>query len=252
MRHSFILKNITMRSKSTQYIFGKNPVLEALHTRPEIIRRLYVDPGKQGEVRGHTTLPIHPFDYKHPPEGLAKDAVHQGFAAEVDGAKLLIPLKSFLADLQVTSRTVLTILGEVQDPHNVGAIIRSAAAFGVAGVLIPPHRQAGVTGTVIKASAGMAFTVPLVEISNVNSTIETLKKNDFWVYGLDSGGEVQLDAERFDRPSVFVIGNEGEGLRQKTREACDAIVSIPMDNRCESLNASTAAAVAFYARYTQR
>jgi 23S rRNA (guanosine2251-2'-O)-methyltransferase len=135
----------------------------------------------------------------------------------------------------------------VQDPHNVGAVIRSAAGFGLTSVLIPKHRQAGVTGTVVKVSAGMAFKIPLVEVANVNRAIEDLKEIGFFVYGLDGGGDSALTTEKFTKASVFVLGNEGEGMRQKTREHCDIILSIPTHARCESLNASASAAVVFYA-----
>jgi 23S rRNA (guanosine2251-2'-O)-methyltransferase len=142
-------------------------------------------------------------------------------------------------------------LGEVQDPHNVGAVVRSAAAFGLRGVLIPKHRQAGVTGTVVKVSAGMAFKIPLVEVANANRTIEDLKKMGFFIYGLDGEGDVALPLEDFSKPSVFVLGNEGEGMREKTKEHCDSILSIPIHGRAESLNASASAAVVFYAWSSQ-
>ena len=134
-------------------------------------------------------------------------------------------------------------MGEVQDPHNVGAVIRSAAAFGVKGVLIPPHNQAPVTGTVVKVSAGMAFRIPLVTISNVNSTIRDLQSDGFWVYGLEGGGEANTVTEQYSKPSVFVLGNEATGLREKTREVCDELISITMHPQCESLNAAAATAI---------
>ena len=137
----------------------------------------------------------------------------------------------------------MLILGEVQDPHNVGAVIRSAAAFGFAGVLIPPHNQAPVTGTVVKVSAGMAFRIPLVTISNVNAVIRDLQQSGFWVYGLEGDGTVSTVNEEFAKPTAFVLGNEGSGLREKTKEACDDLISVPISKRCEPLNAAAATAV---------
>ena len=137
----------------------------------------------------------------------------------------------------------LLVLGEVQDPHNVGAVIRSAAAFGFAGVLIPPHNQAPVNGTVVKVSAGMAFRIPLVTIPNVNTVLRDLKEDGFWVYGLEGEGTTKTTTEKYTRPTVFVLGNEGSGLREKTKELCDELLSIPIHPRCESLNAAAATAV---------
>ncbi|MFZ2501025.1 MAG: RNA methyltransferase, partial [Minisyncoccia bacterium] len=141
----------------------------------------------------------------------------------------------------------VAILAEVQDPHNVGAIIRSAAAFGLAGVLIPEHHQAGISGTVVKTSAGMAFRIPLVSIGNVNNAIKVLKEKGFWVYGLAMDGTAALGAEAFDTPSAFIVGNEGVGIREKTLEHCDVTLNVPMHPRTESLNAAVSAAVVFYA-----
>ena len=138
------------------------------------------------------------------------------------------------------------MLDELQDPHNVGAIIRSAAAFGATGVLLPEHNQAPVTGTVIKTSAGMVFRIPLVKIGNVNQTLRLLKEKGYWVYGLAMDGSSNLQKTTFDTPVVFVIGNEGEGIRQKTLELCDIKITIPMNPRCESLNAAVAASVVLY------
>ena len=159
----------------------------------------------------------------------------------------LLELDAFLAGREVSPALSLVILGEVQDPHNVGAIIRSAAAFGASGVLIPERRQAPITPVVLSASAGAAWDIPLVSVGNVNQAIRTLKERGFWTYGLAGDGANPLGKERFDAPAAFVLGNEGEGLREKTREHCDIVLSIPQSTRVESLNVSNAAAVALYA-----
>lgn len=179
--------------------------------------------------------------------GIEKDAVHQGVVAEVSLATLVRPYRDFATGLTVGNDTALVLLGEIQDPQNVGAIIRSAAAFGVAGVLIPEHNQAQVTGLVARVSAGMAFRVPLVSVGNVNTALRDLKERGFWIYGLDEASSRPLTKEVFDTPALFVLGNEAKGIREKTRELCDILVSIPMDPRCESLNAAAAAAVTLYA-----
>jgi 23S rRNA (guanosine2251-2'-O)-methyltransferase len=138
------------------------------------------------------------------------------------------------------------LLDELTDPHNVGAIIRSAAAFGAAGVLIPSHNQAPITGTVVKTSAGMAFRIPLIAIGNVNQAVDALVKEGFRTYGLVMDGSRNVAEEKFDAPSLFIVGNEGAGIRQKTLERCDVKLRIPMNERAESLNASVSAAVVLY------
>lgn len=232
---------------SVEYIYGKHAVLEAITSRPDVVTELHIAKDFSDEqyldrvmARGHAPRPL---NTKNPPRGISANANHQGVVAGVVTERLMVPYKQFVAELTTDASTALLVLGEVQDPHNVGAVIRSAAAFGFAGVLIPPHNQAPVTGTVVKVSAGMAFRIPLVAISNVNTAVRDLKEKGFWVYGLSGEGAVSTATEKFSRPTVFILGNEGEGLRVKTSELCDELISIPMHPRCESLNAAAAAAV---------
>ena len=230
-----------------EYIFGKHAVSEALIQRPDVVKQIFLDLNFSDEkiirqIESSNIVPK-PLNLKNPPRGVSANAAHQGIVAAILPEKLMVDYKTFVQKLDVSSRTALLILGEVQDPHNVGAVIRSAAAFGLAGVLIPPHNQAPVTGTVIKVSAGMAFRIPIVAISNVNSVIRDLQKRGFWVYGLEGNGTVSTTNERFEKPSTFVLGNEGSGLRQKTKEVCDDLISIPIHPRCESLNAAAATAI---------
>ena len=177
---------------------------------------------------------------------VGRDTAHQGVIAVTDPGSLMLDFKQFAAALRPTERTMLVLLDELTDPHNVGAIIRSAAAFGAAGVLIPEHNQAPITGTVVKTSAGMAFRIPLVSIGNVNQAVDALKKLGFVTYGLVMNGAQNIADEKFAAPALFIIGNEGEGIRQKTMERCDVSLRIPMNARTESLNASVSAAVVLY------
>jgi 23S rRNA (guanosine2251-2'-O)-methyltransferase len=234
------------------YIFGKHAVLEALIHRPELVRELHIEHGFNDEKIFNrltkTKIVPKPLNPKRLPGGLRGEAVHQGIIAGIAVSDLMIDYKDFIQTITPSPSTCVLILGEVQDPHNVGAVIRSAAAFGLAGVLIPPHNQSPVTGTVVKVSAGMAFRIPLVEIRNVNATVRDLKERGFWIYGL-AGEEGALSAptEVFTKPTAFILGNEGSGLREKTREVCDNLISIPMHPRCESLNAAASAAIVMYA-----
>ena len=252
-----------MRSTSSPagkvYIYGKHALLEALRNTPHVIRKVFLAPDMRHAYRqaGDTELRALLEKHEIPTATLApgsgkdlvgRDATHQGVIATMDPSSLLVSLDDFLATLPASGfpHIAIAILGEVQDPHNVGAIIRSAAAFGLSGVLIPEHNQAGVTGAVVKASAGMVFRIPLVTIGNVNNTLKILKEKGFWIYGLAMDGTTSLGTDTFDAPVAFVVGNEGAGIREKTLAACDVTLSIPIHKRTESLNAAVSAAVVFY------
>lgn len=229
------------------FIYGKHAVKEAFAACPAAVRIVYTTDEDFGRAVKKAGTAVEPLNTHKLPGDVSKDAVHQGFVASIDLGKLMLPFDVFTRTLEVTNDTALVLLGEIQDPHNVGAIIRSAAAFGVSGVLIPEHRQAQITGAVIKASAGMAFRIPLISIGNVNTTIRDLKKQGFWVYGLAGGATQTIGEEDFEKPSVFILGNEGAGIREKTLDHCDINLKIPMAAEVESLNASVAAAIVCYA-----
>jgi 23S rRNA (guanosine2251-2'-O)-methyltransferase len=239
-----------MPSREKVYIYGKHALMEALTNAPHIIRKAFLAPNLRDtelrvllEKHRIATAELAPGKGK---EFVGKDTAHQGVIFTIDPSRLLMSLDAFLATIDVKTNPAVAILGEVQDPHNVGAIIRSAAAFGLSGVLIPEHNQAGVTGAVVKTSAGMAFRIPLVSIGNVNNTLKVLKEKGFWIYGLAMDGTTSLGTDVFDAPSAFVVGNEGAGIREKTLAACDVTLSIPIHARTESLNAAVSAAVVFY------
>jgi len=229
------------------YIFGKHAVREVLQERPDVVVELHAaaefgDEVILGAAEFHKVA-IKTLNLKNPPRGISSNAAHQGIVAGIYPEKLTVPYKEFIHNLNMTNDTGLLVLGEVQDPHNVGAVIRSAAAFGIKAVLIPPHNQAPITGTVVKVSAGMAFRIPLVTIPNVNTALRDLKERGFWTYGLEGDGTTSTISETYPKPSVFVLGNEGSGLRTHTKEVCDDLISIPLHPQCESLNAAAATAI---------
>ena len=229
------------------YIFGKHAVREVLQERPDVVVELHAAADFADErilaAAEFAKVPLRQLNLKNPPRGISSNAAHQGIVAGIYPEKLTVPYKEFIHSLNITNDTGLLVLGEVQDPHNVGAVIRSAAAFGIKAVLIPPHNQAPITGTVVKVSAGMAFRIPLVTIPNVNTALRDLKDRGFWTYGLAGDGTTSTTSETYPKPSVFVLGNEGSGLRPHTKEVCDDLISIPMHPRCESLNAAAATAI---------
>lgn len=229
------------------YIYGKNALAEALEHAPHIIRRVHlasdIEDARLRKLLTEKHIPVSALGKGDAREAVG-DASHQGVIAVIDTSHLTQDFGEFLARLEPSADTAIAVLGEVQDPHNVGAIIRSAAAFGFAGVLIPEHNQAQVTGTVVKTSAGMAFRIPLVSIGNVNQALRDLKDKGFWIYGLAMDGQ-PVRSETFDRPAAFVFGNEGAGIREKTLETCDITLSIPMHPCTESLNVAVSAGIVF-------
>jgi 23S rRNA (guanosine2251-2'-O)-methyltransferase len=236
-------------------IYGRHAVYEAVTKAPHAVKRVLYEAGRQDDQIKNAAraagIQIDGFPVGQAPRSIPDDAVHQGFVALVSSSRLMKNYEEFMGTIEVTPDTALIVLGEVQDPHNVGAVIRSAAAFGVAGVIVPEHRQAPITGTVVKVSAGMAFQVPLISVGNVNQTLRDLKERGFWIYGLDQEAKHSVTNEGFEKPSVFILGNEGTGIREKTLELCDITLTIPMHKGAESLNASASAAVALYAWSTK-
>ena len=242
-------------TNETIFIYGKNAVLSALQNRPDTVERIFVEKtsSPNPSFKGGTLEQIisKTQENKIPKEifihqDLARELQtvnHQGVLAKVRVNDLTVGFEYFIENLEIDPNTCLLILGELEDVQNVGSIIRSASAFGIAGILIPEHNQAQVNGTVVKVSAGTAFSIPLVKIGNVNNVIEKLKEKRFWVYGLDMFGEKSIYEEKFTEPTVFVIGNEGDGIREKTKESCDMLLNIPISEKVESLNAAVSTAI---------
>jgi 23S rRNA (guanosine2251-2'-O)-methyltransferase len=141
---------------------------------------------------------------------------------------------------------LIILLDGVEDPHNLGAVIRSAHAAGAKAILIPERRAAGLTETVAKAAAGALEHIAVVRIGNVSQTLEGLKKRGFWVYGLDERGESLYSEVDYARPTVLVLGGEGHGMHQQVRKHCDAVVRIPMAGAISSLNVSVAAGIVLF------
>lgn len=249
------------------YIYGRHAVQSALALKPKCVLAVFLDPKKREEkewkdllskaqsekVKSGSKFELHDFETNNLPKDalvqLPDFGTHQGVLAKIDTSLLLLDGKDFLKKFEVKDDSCFVILGEITDVQNVGSIIRSASGLGIDGVIIPEHNQAQITGSVVKVSAGNVFTIPLLSVGNVNQTIEILKSKGFWVYGLDMQGE-NLYTENFSKPSAFVVGSEDTGLREKTFENCDQILSIPTNPRCESLNAaiSTAIILAEYKR----
>lgn len=175
---------------------------------------------------------------------LAKGQRHQGVVAAVDASLPHVTLGDVLD--HPVEPVLLLVLDRVTDPHNLGACLRSADAFGAHAIVVPRDHAVGVNATVAKAASGAADTVPVVSVTNLARALREMKDAGVWIVGADSGGESLFDAD-VSGPIAWVLGAEGEGLRRLTREHCDRIVGIPTMGTVESLNVSVAAGICLYA-----
>ena len=232
------------------YLYGKHALVEALLARPQIVQKVFLSKELEDDVELNSLLKKHSVSINTMKSEVKRDigfdAVHQGVIAVINTDKLYSTIDEALGIASAKQNPCIVLLDELHDPHNVGAIIRSAVAFGASAILLPKHNQAPITGVVIKTSAGMVFRIPIVLIGNVNQTIRDLKEKGYWSYGLVMDGSTNLRNAKFDSPTLFIVGNESVGIREKTLELCDIPLSIPMDPKCESLNAATAASIVLY------
>lgn len=177
---------------------------------------------------------------------------HQGVALEV-GDYPYIDLDAILAQVRRKDAPLLLLLDHVQDPQNLGTLIRTAEAMGVDGIVLPDRRAAGITPAVSNASAGAVEHLSVAQVTNLNRTIETLKGANVWVAGLDMGDDTQpLDKVDLTGALALVVGSEGSGLSRLTREKCDFLINLPMYGRVESLNAAVAGSIVLYTARRQR
>lgn len=243
-----------------EYVTGRNSVLEALRTKIPattlyIAQRVEMDDRvKEMLAIAHKReLPMLEVTRPELDRMAGFDGVHQGVALKVPPYEYAHP-QDLLEEVIDSGATPLFVaLDGVTDPRNLGAIIRSTAAFGGQGVIIPQRRSAGVNSAAWKTSAGAAARIPVAMAPNLTQTLKELKKQGVFVLGLDGAGDVQMpDIELADRPLAIVIGSEGEGLSRLVAENCDQIVSIPISQATESLNAGIAASVALYQVATMR
>ncbi|SMO77454.1 23S rRNA (guanosine(2251)-2'-O)-methyltransferase RlmB [Fodinibius sediminis] len=236
---------------SNIYIYGRNPMLEALTNEADRIEKIFVrDSLRDSDLSEIFRLASqHRIPISHVPGTKLYDLVgsvnDQGVVALMSAVRYR-NFGEWLDSIDTSTYPAILLLDEIEDPGNFGAILRTAAAAGMAAVLVPKHRQAPVNATVYKTSAGTAGRIPIVRAGNLNQAILKLKEAGFWIGGLDTEGTQSLWELDVDRPLAFVIGNEGSGIRQKTLEHCDYHFRIPMENNVESLNASVSAALLCY------
>jgi len=225
---------------------GIHPVMEALRAgRP--LERLLVAQGAGGprvqaviDLARQAEVPVR-FESRTALDRLAGSAAHQGIVA-LGAAKKYAELETV-----ATPRAgLLVVLDGVEDPHNLGAVIRTAHAAGAASVVIPERRAASITDVVAKAAAGALEHLPVVRVTNINRALEDLKQRGYWIYGLDERGAEEYDQVEYSQPTALVLGGEGKGLHEQVRRHCDVLVRIPMAGKIASLNVSVAAGIVLF------
>lgn len=226
-------------------VAGIHPVREALRAnRP--LDRVLVARGSAGprlqeiiDLCRDQKIPIR-FEPREQLDRASEGAAHQGVVA-IGAAHKYVPLDSVAARARM-----IVVLDGVEDPHNLGAVVRTANAAGADAVVVPDRRAVGLTDVVAKSAAGALEYLPVVRVGNINRALEELKQRGYWIYGLDERGEYSYETVEFTEPAVLVLGAEGSGLHHLVREHCDFLIRIPVSGKIASLNVSVAAGIVLF------
>ena len=238
-------------------IEGRNAVIEALRTEASI-DKIFIQKGEVDKTLGHIASKARAAGIvvveadRRKLDGMSRTHAHQGVIA-LAAMREYVSVQSLLdAAAEKGEAPLLVVCDEISDPHNLGAILRSAECAGAHGVIIPKRRSVGLTATVAKASAGAVEYMKVARVTNINTAIAELKSKGVWVFGTAAEGSIPMYKADLTVPAAIVIGNEGEGLSQLVRKNCDVMVSIPMKGKISSLNASAAASILLYEAVRQR
>ena len=242
--------------KTTFLIVGKHAVLEALKNPARKIERVFLTEDAQKKLnRENQSFNLFKnlnvfYKSRRELDNLCgrDETAHQGLVAEVEQLDE-ITLKEFILENKKKNINLIA-LEEVTDPRNIGAIIRSAKAFGCDAVIMSKHNAPAENGNLARAAAGALEDIPVIKVTNLKRTIETLKSNAICCIGLDASGSNNLNRFSLEPKLAIIMGSENSGMRRLTKEACDHVVKIPMQNEMESLNVSVASAIALYATQT--
>ncbi len=230
---------------SSRFIAGVHPIREALRAgRP--LDKILIAKGASGpriqeivDLSQTASVPVR-FETREALDRATKGVSHQGVVA-FGSAHSYVELDSILSDAKL-----VIVLDGVEDPHNLGAIVRTAHAAGAQAVVVPERRSAPLSETVDRAAAGALEYLPVARVVNVSRALERLKESGFWIYGLDERGTELYDETAFTVPTAIVLGGEGKGLHQNVQKHCDVLVRIPMAGAVSSLNVSVAAGVVLF------
>lgn len=231
-------------------IYGKHAAVAALSNPMRKIKRVLVTKNTRdelGEKHFSGCKNVILTESKKLDDLLPREAVHQGIALECEP----ISQPSLQEWLAAEHNKPVLILDQVSDPHNVGAILRSAAAFDAGALIVTDRNAPAESGVMAKTASGALEIIPLIAVGNLVQTIELLKKSGYWIYGLDGEAKQTITEVKMDIKTALVLGAEGRGLRRLTGEHCDVLVRLPISSKMESLNVSNAAAIALYELYRQ-
>ena len=240
---------------ATRLIFGFHAVISRLRQNPDSIKEVFIDEARHDQrIRSLISMTqvrkiqLISCDSDRL-DRMAGSRRHQGVAATVDTALAYVSLDDVLDTLTEPAR--LLVLDGIQDPHNLGACLRVADAFGVHAVIAPKDRAVGLTATVHKVASGAADTVPYIAVTNLARTLRTLKDRNIWIISTSDDADQVLNDFRLDGSIAWVLGSEEKGMRRLTRETCDQLVRIPMLGSVESLNVSVSAGICLFETYRQ-
>ncbi len=238
-------------------IEGRNAVIEALRVGTAI-DKIYLLKGETDKTLGHIASKAREAGIvvvdadKRKLDNMSRTHSHQGVIA-LAAVREYVSVESILESAAAKGeKPLLVVCDEISDPHNLGAILRTAECAGAHGVIIPKRRSAGLTAIVAKTSAGAVSYMPVARVANVSATLKDLKKQGVWIFGTAAGGNTTLYEADLKGPCAIVIGSEGDGMTRLVAENCDFLVSIPMRGKISSLNASAAAAILLYEAVRQR
>ncbi len=241
-----------MEKNMKQYIYGKNPIMEAL--KGASVYKIYMLNGHKDpkifDICKRNQIPLEFVDKKEFDKKVGK-VVHQGVMAYIENYRYYT-IDEILKDIPENKQPLLLMLDGLEDPHNLGAILRTCDAVGVDGVIIGKNRSVGLNGTVAKVSTGAIHHVKVAQVTNLTRTLEDLKKKAFWVVGCELENSQDYRSVDYNMPTVLVIGSEGFGMSRLVKKSCDINVVLPMVGHVNSLNASVAASVLLYQVYNSR
>lgn len=250
-------RRCTPDAEADGIIEGRNAVIEALRTGTAI-DKIYLAKGETDKTLGHIAsrareagIVVVDAD-RRKLDAMSRTHSHQGVIA-LAAVREYVSVESILERAaQRGEKPLLVVCDEISDPHNLGAILRTAECAGAHGIIIPKRRSAGLTAIVAKTSAGAVSYMPVARVANISATLKELQEKGVWIFGTAADGSTTLYSADLKGPAAIVIGSEGDGMSRLVREGCDFLVSIPMQGRISSLNASAAAAILLYEAVRQR